>query len=77
MSESRDRVSAEWDTQIEMSCEHPNVTLALRALIAFAGLESLHQSDFGAISQRDLLVTATHAEYWLRRLLDDVKDARQ
>jgi len=52
-------------------------SLTLRSVIAFARFESSHQSDFSAVSDRDLLVTTTHAEDWLARMFDDIENSRQ
>src|SRR6185369_6719294 len=47
--------------------------LALRAFVTFAGLNSSHQSHFSAVGNRNLLMPAADAEYWLACLLDNVK----
>ena len=51
--------------------------LTFRAVVTFARLESSHQSNLRAISQRDLLMTTANAEDRLTRLLDHSKHTRQ
>jgi len=51
--------------------------LSLRAFVPLARLESLHQSDFRAVSQRNLLVTTTNPENRLACVFNDLENSSQ
>ena len=57
--------------------DRQETALTFGSVIAFAGFESSHQSDFSAISDRNLLVTTTHAEDGLACTFDDVENSGQ